>query len=173
MFVVANNFIETMTSPNENNLNTTNAKAPQLSASDESDLNEYNEFMSWRESRNINSFGEDVFMEYFRIASETHTPEMLSALFFALKTEMRSKHSVQIGKFILLFVFLRQKGVVIQRKPIGSSKSFTNEEIHKFLTEAPDAEYLAIKVMSRIPVVHTNQSIVAAENQFFFRRLQL
>ncbi|XP_037041581.1 uncharacterized protein LOC119078227 [Bradysia coprophila] len=131
----------------------TSAEVPPLVPLGKSNLNGYDEFMSWRKSRNKNSFTEDVFMEFFREAAESLTPEALSTLFSTLKIEMRSKHKVNIGKFLLLYVFLRQKGVVITNcKTSGSSKGFSDEEINQFLTEAPDTKYLAMKAVAVIGI---------------------
>ncbi|KAG4070340.1 hypothetical protein HA402_006482 [Bradysia odoriphaga] len=133
-----------MTSPHEN---------MQLVAPNKLNLNGYDEFMSWRKSWKINSFTEDVFMQFFREAAESLTPKALSTLFSTLKTEMRSKHKVHFGQFFVLFAFLRQKGVVLtSHRTNGLSKGFSDEEINKFLTEASDTEYLAMKAAAVIGI---------------------
>lgn len=133
MFVVS----EVMASPHENQLSTS---ADELVASDKQDVNGYDEFMSWRKSWNINSFSEEVVMEFFREAAETLTPEALHTLFSTLRAGMLSNHNVNIANFVFL------RGGVAVPVSNGSSKGFSDEEINKFLTEAPDAEYLATKV---------------------------
>lgn len=123
---------------------------PQLIASDDKQ-NGYYEFMRWRTAWNINSFSEDVFIEFFRQAVKKFAPSSLPVIFTTLKNTMQSIHNVNIGRFASLKDFLSQIGpwdTCDQRSQAvtGPTIGFSNDEICKFLTKAPDFQYLAIKV---------------------------
>ncbi|XP_037033653.1 uncharacterized protein LOC119072515 isoform X2 [Bradysia coprophila] len=144
-----------MQNPQDSNLETS-FEAQQPIASNV--LNGYDEFMSWRKSWNINSLTEEVFIEFFREAAQTLPPELLRTLFFTLKNRMRSVHNVNLMEFASLNAFVQQKGSIGTKNTHGKAKktgtrvtiNFSNDEINKFLTEAPDSKYLAVKTATVI-----------------------
>lgn len=126
--------------------------------------------MRWRTAWNINSFNEDVFVEFFRQAVKTFAPNSLPVIFTTLKNTMQSIHNVNIGRFASLKDFLSQIGpwdACDQRSQAvtGPTIGFSNDEICKFLTKAPDFQYLAIKVTVCIVV---SVAMITRKNDFQF-----
>lgn len=103
----------------------------------------YEKFLKWQKSQNTNSFDEDVLMAYFCKAAKTFKASTLWSGFSMLKNTILCNHNVNIGLYTRLIAFLNKKRIGFQSK---KSNIFTAEEIKKFLMEAPDAEYLVIKV---------------------------
>lgn len=103
----------------------------------------YRKFLQWQALQNTDSFDEKVVFSYFREAARTKKPTTLWSLYSMLKATFISNHNVNIGEYRRLGAFLKEKNDGYQST---KSNVFTAEEIQKFLLEAPEPEYLGIKV---------------------------
>lgn len=103
----------------------------------------YNIFVNWQQDKNCKTFSENVFLAYFNEKSETWKPSTLWAQYSMLRSMMNLNNQIDISSYKKLLAFLKMKAKGFQSK---KAAVFTREEIQKFLTEAPDAEYLAAKV---------------------------
>lgn len=103
----------------------------------------YNKFLEWQKSQNTNSFDENVLLAYFCEVAKVFKPSTLWSVFSMLRITIHCNHNVNIAQYTRLMAFLKKKS-----HGFKSTKSnvFTAEEIKKFLMEAPDAQYLALKV---------------------------
>lgn len=103
----------------------------------------YQSFQKWQESSNMNSVDENVLLAYFQEQSTFKTPATLWSLYSVLKSMINLQRNVNIGNYNELLAFLKNKSKgYTSAKP----KIFTDEEITKFIEEAPDITYLATKV---------------------------
>lgn len=109
----------------------------------------YNTFIKWQKTNEITSFDEDVLLNYFTEASKTHKHSTLVSMYSMLRGTICTYHNVDISMYKRLPAFLKEKQAGCERIRF---KIFTIDEITKFLIEAPDEHYLAMKV------VHNRQS---------------
>lgn len=103
----------------------------------------YQFFEKWQVSNSTNLFSEDVLLTFFRELSATKSPSTLWSSFSMLKSMIKQQRNIDIGKYSELLAFLkdRSKGYITAK-----AKVFTDDEIAKFISEAPDSIYLATKV---------------------------
>lgn len=103
----------------------------------------YQLFEKWQASNQTNLFSEDVLLVFFRELSATKSPSTLWSSFSMLKSMIKQQQSIDIGKYTNLLAFLKDqsKGYITVK-----AKVFTDDEIAKFINEAPDVIYLATKV---------------------------
>ncbi|XP_050302598.1 uncharacterized protein LOC126740553 [Anthonomus grandis grandis] len=102
----------------------------------------YNRFMDYRTNKNVTSFSENVVMAYFLELGSKMNSSTLWANCSMLKATLAIRHDVDISEYSKLRAFLKQAHAYKPKK----SKILTKEEINKFIQEAPDKEYLMIKV---------------------------
>lgn len=104
----------------------------------------YNAFLKWQKEKNaIDNFTETIMLEYFREMSNTYAPSSLWAKYSMLRSEIKIKHDTDIKACISLQKFLKNKSKGFKQK---KSKTFSEEEIERFLREAPNEKYLLTKV---------------------------
>lgn len=103
----------------------------------------YEKLTKWQKSQNTDSFKEEELLAYFNEASKIYAPSTLWSTYSMLKATIKSTHNVNISDYSKLIAFLKKKNVGFQSK---KANVFTADEVQKFLDEAPDEEYLAIKV---------------------------
>lgn len=106
-------------------------------------MNCYQTFLKWQKSNRITAFDEDVLLNYFNEASKTYKSSTLMSMYSMLKDTLNRHHNIDISTNCRLLTFLREKFEGFESKKF---KVFTAEEINKFLVEAPDEHYLAMKV---------------------------
>ncbi|XP_063626717.1 uncharacterized protein LOC134798255 [Cydia splendana] len=106
-------------------------------------LNVYDGFIKWKDQNNEKSFSEKVFLNYFNEIAKKLKPSSLWGIYSMLKTTMRAKHNIYLQDYFNLRVWLRKRSVGFKS---SQSKILTQENIRKFIDEAPDAQYLAAKV---------------------------
>ncbi|XP_063366486.1 uncharacterized protein LOC134654966 [Cydia amplana] len=106
-------------------------------------LNVYDGFIKWKDQNNEKSFSESVFLSYFNEIAKKLKPSSLWGIYSMLKSTMRAKHNIYLQDYFNLRVWLRKRSVGF--KSI-QSKILTQENIRKFIDEAPDQKYLAAKV---------------------------
>ncbi|KAJ8909421.1 hypothetical protein NQ315_013331 [Exocentrus adspersus] len=102
-------------------------------------LKEYDSFMDWRIKKGINSFTERVLLTYFEMKSKMWKSSTLWSTYSKLKATIMVNNDVDISKYCKLIAYLKNKS--IGHKP-SKSKTFSREEIYKFLLQAPDDHYL-------------------------------
>lgn len=100
----------------------------------------YQKFLQWQKSKETNSFGEEVLLAYFRESAKALSPSYLWSIYSMLETSIKANHNINI-RYDPLIAFLKLNDC---RNEI--SNVFTGDEMMKFLLEAPDYDYLAIKV---------------------------
>jgi hypothetical protein len=104
----------------------------------------YNQFMTWRETRDIkSSFSENILMTYFGELSKKIKPTSLWTQYSMLRSTLSRHHDVDISKYLRLKALLKRKSIGYKPK---RSKTLTSMEIDKFLSEAPDEKHLFTKV---------------------------
>ncbi|XP_063385759.1 uncharacterized protein LOC134671837 [Cydia fagiglandana] len=106
-------------------------------------LNVYDGFIKWKDQNNEKSFSEKVFLNYFNEIAKKLKPSSLWGIYSMLKTTMRAKHNIYLQDYFNLRVWLRKRSVGFKS---SQSKILTQENIRKFIDEAPDTQYLAAKV---------------------------
>lgn len=106
----------------------------------------YHSFIKWQELNGITSFDEEVLLVYFNEVSKTLKCSSLWCMYSMLKRTLGRNNNVDITSYNRLLEFLKEKSVGFESK---KAKIFTAEEIHRFMTEAPDEHYLAMKVIGR------------------------
>jgi len=107
----------------------------------------YNEFKKWRKAKNTKSFEEPVVLVYFNEISAQYAASTLWAKFSMLKATIKAFNNINIGTYSQLLGFLKKKNAGYRTK---KSSVLTTNDVSKFLKEAPDAEYLVMKVCIQI-----------------------
>lgn len=105
--------------------------------------NVYKIFKSWCQEKSC-QINEKVLLAYFVWRCEKlKSPGSLWAEYSMLKSTIFLHDGIDISKFATLIAFLRRKNVGHRPK---KSSIFTKEDLTKFLKEAPDHDFLIIKV---------------------------
>ncbi|CAH0553832.1 unnamed protein product [Brassicogethes aeneus] len=103
----------------------------------------YKAFLDWHSLNNMSLFTENVLLCYFSELAEKYKSTTLWVHYSMLRSTLLINKSINIEKFTKLRSFLKRKSQGYRPK---KSKAFSNEEIQKFMTEAPEIKYLATKV---------------------------
>lgn len=103
----------------------------------------YKCFMSWRKNHNVGSFSENVLLVYFNELAKKYKSSSLWSFYSMLRSTLKLNNGVDIEIYTKLRAFLKRTSEGYQAK---KAKTFTPEEINKFINEAPDTIYLATKV---------------------------
>lgn len=110
----------------------------------------YNTFMDWCSNKNIKSLSENVLVDYFQELSQKYKPLSLWTLYSMLRSTLNMYQNVSLKNYSKLREFLKSYSADNPSK--HPSKTFTAEQINRFLTEAPDEKYLVAKVILIIGV---------------------
>ncbi|RVE54348.1 hypothetical protein evm_000833 [Chilo suppressalis] len=102
----------------------------------------YEEFMDWRMKKNTTSYFENVLLVYFQEMSEKLKSPTLWTKFSMLKSILGIHHNIDMTKYSKLIAFLKRKSEGYKGK---KSKTFSPDQIKKFMSEAPDKIYLFSK----------------------------
>lgn len=124
----------------------------------------YNKFMAWRKEQKTESFVEDVFLAYFDDGAKHYAPSTLWSMYSMLKSKLIANHNIDIARYSRLIAFLKRKNVGFEPK---QASVFTPEEIKKFLLDAPDSEFLVVKVTIFFRLCVKNFSL--KKHDYFFR----
>lgn len=103
----------------------------------------YQNFIKWQNSKNTQSFSENVFMAYFKELSSKYKPSSLWCLYSMLKSTVRTKNGVDLKTYSNLSAYLKRLSDGFRSK---KSKVLSSDDIEKFIKDAPDNQYLATKV---------------------------
>lgn len=113
--------------------------------------NTYRIFKSWCKEKRSCYINEKVLLAYFvRRHEKLKAPGSLWAEYSMLKSTIFLYDSIDISKFTTLIAYLKRKNVGHRPK---KASVFSKECINKFLNEAPDKEYLILKVQTFISFV--------------------
>ncbi|KAJ6646733.1 hypothetical protein Bhyg_01947 [Pseudolycoriella hygida] len=104
----------------------------------------YDDFQKWNQLNGNGPITEKLLLKYFEEHAEKSTASTLLVLHSMLKATLRVNDNIDISSYSELFHFLKMKKS--DYKPC-SSKLFTDDEIEKFLSEAPDQAWLDVKVV--------------------------
>ncbi|KAJ8914374.1 hypothetical protein NQ315_017464 [Exocentrus adspersus] len=99
---------------------------------------QYDTFVKWCCQRKLENVNEDVLLKSKTLSSST-----LWAHYSMLKTMLNVKRNIDVSKFYKLSAFLKRKSEGYKPK---KAKVLTLDQIDKFLLEAPDKDFLMIKV---------------------------
>lgn len=100
-------------------------------------------FEDWCRLKKVTSLTEDVFLAYFAEKASSYKASSLWSNYSMLKAVLLLKQNLDISKFYKLIGYLKRKSAGYQPK---KSKCFSRDQIDKFLLEAPDKEFLLMKV---------------------------
>lgn len=103
----------------------------------------YAKFESWCQKKDVKEIDENIMLAYFSQECATRKPSSTWSHYSMIKASIHLKKNVNIGKFIRLTMMLKRKAVGYKPK---RSKILTRADIERFLREADDETYLAIKV---------------------------
>lgn len=99
----------------------------------------YENFITWKQERKTKSFSENVLLAYFHELSGKYKPSSLWSIYSMLKSTLKTKNDIDLGSYLKLSAFVkRQSDGFISKK----SKVLTNDDVEKYLNEAPDDKYL-------------------------------
>ncbi|CAH1381996.1 unnamed protein product [Tenebrio molitor] len=104
----------------------------------------YSRFEEWRSKQNVNCFNEKVMLAYFLEKSKIVKPSTLWSVYSMLRTMISINKNLDLSKYTNLIAFLKRQSEGYRAK---KSKSFSKENIEKFLTTANDEDYLMQKVV--------------------------
>ncbi len=105
--------------------------------------NTYQIFKKWCEAKNAPMEEKTVLAYMVQRCSNLKSPGSLWAEYSMLKATIFLHEGIDISKFATLIGFLKRKNVGYRPK---KANVFTRDDFHRFLTEAPDDEYLIHKV---------------------------
>lgn len=103
----------------------------------------YQKFMTWRNEKNVHSFSENVLLTYLSELAKKFKPSTLWSHYSMLKSTIEIKHKVNIGEYPKVRAFLKRKNEGYTPR---KSRVLENQQVLKFLKEAPDDKFLLTKV---------------------------
>lgn len=104
----------------------------------------YSEFIDWKNEKKVSITDENVLLAYLNKLSEKFSPNTLWSLYSMLRSTIELTENVDITKFNKLKCFLKSKSKSYIPK---KAKILSEDQILEFLTNAPDQEYLCLKVI--------------------------
>ncbi|KAJ8975752.1 hypothetical protein NQ317_008107, partial [Molorchus minor] len=107
-------------------------------------LKQYESFMEWCKTRKAKNLNEEVFLVYFLEKAKSFKSSTLWSIYSMLKSTVMVKNNIEISKFPKLIAFFKKQNVGDQAK---KSAVFTRSDLSRFLTEAPDQDYLMWKLI--------------------------
>ncbi|KAK5643350.1 hypothetical protein RI129_001143 [Pyrocoelia pectoralis] len=103
---------------------------------------EYENFVTWCDQRSVNTISENVVLAYFENMRHSKKSSTMWSNYSMLKTCLNIKKNIDISKFLKVIVFLKRNSENYVPK---KSKILELEHIEKFLIDANDNHYLAMK----------------------------
>ncbi|XP_037024949.1 uncharacterized protein LOC119066532 [Bradysia coprophila] len=119
----------------------------------------YEDFQKWNETNGATPVTEDVLMKYFTELAVKSKPTTLWVYQSMLKSTLRINDNIDISNYSTLINFLRGKNAGY--KPVKATV-FTEEEMNKFINEAPDEQWLDVKVVCIFGIngVHSSSKLI-------------
>lgn len=109
----------------------------------------YDIFKKWCSGNNVGDVTENVLLAYFLEKSKTMSPSSLWSVYSMLKLCISIDKNQDISNYKKLIAFIKRRNDGYEAK---KSKIFTQEEITKFLVDAPNETYLAMKIVTILGV---------------------
>lgn len=125
-----------------------NSAATQIPAASKDKYNKvYEDFHKWNKSNGAPPVSQNVLMTYFSELAAKHKPSTLWVMFSMLKATLRTNDDLDISLWTNLTDYLKRNNVGY--KP-AKAKMFTEEDVERFIREAPDEQWLDVKVRATI-----------------------
>lgn len=105
---------------------------------------EYDAFTKWCSSKYVEEISEDVLIAYFEDKFKDKKSSSLWCYYSMLKSTLSVKNNISINKYARLIAYLKKKSVGYRAK---KSNVLKREDIEKFIKEAPDIDFLLLKVI--------------------------
>lgn len=103
----------------------------------------YKTFKNWQISKKSTKMSESVLLAYLHELGQKMKPSSLWAQFSMLKATIQSKENISITSYREVIAFLKSKAKGFQSV---QARIFTEREIQRFIDEAPDVDWLDVKV---------------------------
>jgi hypothetical protein len=103
----------------------------------------YSRFEESRSKQKVNCINEKAMLAYFLEKSKIVKPSTLWSVYSMLRTMISINKNLDLSKYTNLIAFLKRQSEGYRAK---KSKSFSKQNIEKFLTTANDEDYLMEKV---------------------------
>lgn len=102
--------------------------------------------MDWCQGHNVlpKNVSDEVLLVYLSEKSKSMKPTTLWSKFSMIKSGLKLKENVDVSKFNKSLAFLKRQSVGYQPT---KAKVFTEDEIQRFMVNAPDNEWLLSKVI--------------------------
>ena len=104
---------------------------------------EYKHFEEWMEVKKIHDISEKVVLAYFAEQAGKLKPSSLWCRYSMLRTLVSIRKEIDISRYHQVVAFLKRKSEGYRPK---KSCIFCKEEIHQFLKEMNDKDFLLMKV---------------------------
>lgn len=119
----------------------------------------YAQFENWRKENKITTLSENILLAYFELRRQKYKSSSLWCLYSQLRSCINIHTSVDISKYHKLQAFLKRchEGYTPKK-----SKILEEQEINKFITEADDKIYMAIKVSMNFIVLNITMIVVCS-----------
>lgn len=103
----------------------------------------YENFIIWKNAKGAKSFSENVLLSYFQELAKNKQPSTLWSTYSMLKSTINTNKDIKIETYTKLTAYLKRMSEGHKPK---KSKVFSSQNVETFLNEAPDKDFLAIKV---------------------------
>ncbi|XP_037024962.1 uncharacterized protein LOC119066538 [Bradysia coprophila] len=103
----------------------------------------YDDFQKWNKLKGGTPVTQKILLKYFTDLAEKHKPTTLWAYYSMLKATLRTNDNLDITSWSQLLDFLKRKNAGY--KPVKAT-CFTETQLETFMNEAPDTEWLDVKV---------------------------
>ena len=103
----------------------------------------YQKFIEWSMDNHVSTYSENVLLAYFNNLTKTYKPSSLWAIYSMLRATLNIRHNINIENYSKLKAYLKRQSDGYKSK---KSKILTAKEIKTFLEQAPDREFLFMKV---------------------------
>lgn len=107
-------------------------------------LKELEKFRHWMKSKNVSTVTEEVVVAYFNGLIGKYAPPSLWSTYSMLRSTLFIYEKVDISKFKTLFAIIKSKSKGYEPK---KAKTFERKDVEKFMKDAPDEEFLLMKVV--------------------------
>lgn len=108
---------------------------------------EYRKFLAWLKKKNVQSqsINESVMLAYMMEMSKVYKSSTLWCIHSKLQAILRIEHNIDLASFFKLHAFMKGTNKYYVPK---KSLVFTEEDLCRFFTQAPDNDFLFLKVVS-------------------------